>query len=235
MTDSRPHALVFAPVLPQWDEGRFFATVTGALEAFGCRVTVVDTLALLEDSMTEVSQLARSWLPRMSEVDLLVGNALGGAVAQALLPDLRPPATVLVSAPTRADRVLAERLSTVADLAAEGDLSRSLAVLGELVTAEGVEPPVHQPVPADEQACRRIAGGMRLLLEVDLTEQVLSYEGPLMHLVGERSRLVTTAHLAAAAHHEVVEVPGAGMRPHSDRPEFVTDHLTRFAKENLTP
>ncbi|GLZ29264.1 hypothetical protein Lesp02_14540 [Lentzea sp. NBRC 105346] len=226
---SEPRAVVFAPVLPHWDEGRFFTPIIRLLTELGCRVEVFDTLSRLDDSVTGVADLAQRWAAEAQSADLVAGNALGGAVVQALLPSLRPVPVLLVSAPTRTDHVLKSRLSSVAEPAAAGDLTRSLRRLTELVAPEGVEVPKAPAVPTDEVACRRIAGGLRLLFDIDLTAQVSAHAGPLLHFVGERSQLVTSDHVSDA-----VVVPGAGMRPHYDRPEFVADHLNRFVKENLS-
>lgn len=227
---SEPRVLVLAPVLPRWDDGRFFTPVIRRLTELGCRVEVVDTLSRLDESVTSVADLAARWSAEARRADLIAGNALGGAVAQALLPSLGSVPALLVSAPTRADHVLAGRLSSIAEPAAAGDLTASLRRLAELVAPAGAAVPEMAPVPADATACRRIAGGMRLLYDLDLTADVLAHTGPLLHLVGERSQLVTADHVAG----ETVVVPGAGMRPQHDRPEFVTDHLDRFVKENLS-
>ncbi|MEC3980938.1 alpha/beta fold hydrolase [Amycolatopsis sp. H20-H5] len=237
-TSACGHALVFSPVLPQWDEGRFFAPVTRLLTGLGYHVTVVDTLSLADETMTGVPELAARWSAELAElgpVELLLGNALGGAVAQALAPVVEPSRGVaLVSSPTRADPVLAERLTSVAVLAESGNVEASLALLERLVQPEGAGPPPPRPRDGapDEAAGTRIARGMRLLLGLDLVDLVTDYPGPLLHVVGERSQLVTRAHVAGGARHEIVSVPGAGMRPHHDRPELVAGPLTRFAKEN---
>ncbi|MBC2867060.1 hypothetical protein H1R13_19435 [Streptomyces mexicanus] len=127
------HALVFAPVTPHWDEGAFFAPVIRALNRAGLRVTVVDTLALCDgttDSLARVTARWRALLPAFGPVDLLCGNALGGAVAQALLPYVDPAtAVLLVSGPARTDAVLEQRLARIADLAAAGRTAEALALL----------------------------------------------------------------------------------------------------------
>jgi pimeloyl-ACP methyl ester carboxylesterase len=201
--------------------------VINRLTELGCRVEVVDTLSRLDDSVTSVAELAARWATEASQADLVAGNALGGAVAQALLPSLNVP-VLLVSAPAKADATLANRLASIAEA---DDLTTSLQRLAELVAPQGTPVSAAPPAPDDETARRRIAGGMRLLYDLDLTANVLAYQGPLLQFVGERSQLVTTEHVAG----EVVVVPGAGMRPQHDRPEFVLDHLDRFAKENLSP
>ncbi|MGH3438979.1 MAG: alpha/beta fold hydrolase [Sciscionella sp.] len=234
------HALVFAPHLPQWDGGRFFTPATRTLTGLGYRVTVVDTLAMLDGAMTSITELATRWsteLAALDRVDLLAGNALGGAVAQALAATVQPAhGVVVVSGPTHADDALAGKLSAIADLAAECRVAESLALLDRLVVPEGAAPaPSRMDESTDSDMARaRIVGGMRLLLKVDLTAEVAAYRGRLMHLLGERSQLVTAANVAGAAHHQIVSVPGAGMRPHRDRPAAVADHITRFVKESAS-
>ncbi|MBV9847196.1 MAG: alpha/beta hydrolase [Kutzneria sp.] len=241
-TGRRPHALVFSPVLARWDDGRFFGTVTGTLTAVGYRVTVVDTLATLDASAASVRDLARKWIPLLPELepaDLVVGNALGGALAQVLACVLRPPhGIVLVSAPTRADNSLAEKLSAIIEFADRGRLRQALALLERLVLP--ADTPPGRPLGAGSEfvdesaACRRVAGGLRLLVDVDVSAEAIGFPGALMHVVGARSQLVTTANVVAAAHHEIVSVPGAGMRPHVDRPAFVSGLLTRFVAAGMS-
>jgi pimeloyl-ACP methyl ester carboxylesterase len=227
------HALIFSPVLPQWDQGAFFTPVTDVLRLAGFQVTVVDTLSLWDVSTTTVRELAERWrneIRRFGEVDLLVGNALGGAVAQALAGALSPSCGVLlVSSPTLADSVLGDRLSAIAVLAEQGRLGEALALLGRRVLPEGESGPVDNLEPTVGPAAgRRLARGMRLLLELDLVDDVRRYAGPLVHIVGARSQLVTDKHVAGAAHHQIVSVSGAGMRPHSDSPEIVAAIVGQF-------
>ncbi|MGW2544473.1 hypothetical protein ACWC5I_27250, partial [Kitasatospora sp. NPDC001574] len=97
---------------PGWDGGAFFTPVVRTLVGAGLRVTVADTLALWDEEVTSLAGLAARWrevLPTFGPVDVLCGNALGGAVAQALLPDIDPAtAVLLVSGPARSDTALAE-------------------------------------------------------------------------------------------------------------------------------
>ncbi|MET9912839.1 alpha/beta hydrolase [Streptomyces sp. NPDC006476] len=232
-----PHALVLAPVTPRWDEGAFFTPVIRTLADAGLRVTVVDTLSVWDeevDSMTAFVARWRALLPAFGRVDLLCGNALGGAVAQALLPDCAPDtAALLVSGPARTDPLLEERLTQIADLAASGRPGAALALLGRRVlphsapgtdaggpAAEG-HPSAVADTDADAAASRRLAAGMRLLCGIDVSAAVRAHPGPLLQIVGSHSQLVTRRHTAAAPHHSVHVAPGAGMRPHSEQPTEV--------------
>ncbi|GHC70369.1 hypothetical protein GCM10010507_56520 [Streptomyces cinnamoneus] len=238
---ARARALVLAPVLPQWDEGAFFAPVVRALTGAGVHVTVVDTLAAWDEDVTSLAALTDRWrtlLPRFGPFDLLCGNALGGALAQALLPAVDPATGVLlVSAPAVADALLESRLTEIADAAGAGRLAESLALLHHYVLPEGTP----EQAPADAVladpggAARRLAGGLPLLCGIDSTDAVTGHPGPLLNVVGGRSRLVGARHTAAAPHHHVQVMPGCGMRPHTESaPEVsaaVADFTGAFLRE----
>ncbi|MFI7139473.1 alpha/beta fold hydrolase [Streptomyces massasporeus] len=351
------HALVLAPVTPAWDEGAFFAPVIDTLTAAGAglRVTVVDTLSLWDERVRTLDDLVARWralLPAFGRIDLLCGNALGGAVAQGLLPYVAPgTAALLVSGPARSDATLEHRLTEIADLAAMGHTDASLALLhkrvqpdgtpasigpdptatvartsaeggaacradgaagdlGRLVSAgaapaapgdtpaartggaadgaggdlpagagtavgrAGGDRPVEShdgraavdgavdglgrlaradatpaapgrlvrggtdlavpadiPPPAHQTPAQRLDGGLRLLCGIDLTAAVEAHPGPLLHLVGGRSQLVTRHHTAAGPHHRVHVVAAAGMRPHTDQPAKVSALIGAFLRE----
>lgn len=234
-----PHAALLSPCLPLWDQGSFFAPVCDVLIRLGYRVTLFDTLSLLDARVTCVGELASRWLTELSAsgpVELLGGNALGGAVVQALVRRLAPVhGTFVVSGPTRVDEALASKLAMVADAADNTTLSNALATLQRLVIPVGAAAPrAHTPtgVGDEETARRRISRGMRLLLKLDLTDEVESHPGRLLHLVGERSQLVTRANIAKANHHRAEIVPDAGMRPQWDQADKVAGHLERFVKES---
>lgn len=152
------HALVLAPVTPRWDGGAFFTPVTRALTEAGLRVTVVDTLSAWDEQIDSLAALAARWrelLGRYGPVDLLCGNALGGAVAQALLPDLAPhTAALLVSGPARSDAVLEARLTEIAELAATGRSGEALALLGRRVQPHDRSVPPG-PAPPNRTTRRR--------------------------------------------------------------------------------
>ncbi|MFG3021337.1 alpha/beta fold hydrolase [Streptomyces sp. NPDC048254] len=242
-----PHALVLAPVTPRWDEGAFFAPVIRTLAGAGLRVTVVDTLSLWDEEADSMAAFVARWralLPDFGRVDLLCGNALGGAVAQALLPDCAPDtAALLVSGPARTDPLLEERLTRIADLAASGRPGAALALLDQRVlplgapgadvtaaaTADADTAPVD--VEADTAAGRRLAAGMRLLCGIDVTDAVRNHPGPLLQIVGSHSQLVTRRHTAAAPHHRVHVAPGAGMRPHAEQPTEVAALIEAYLWE----
>ncbi|MEV7560651.1 hypothetical protein [Streptomyces sp. NPDC089795] len=231
------HALVLAPVTPTWDEGAFFTPVIEVLAGAGLRVTVADTLSVWDgtvDSMADFTARWRKLLPGFGPVDLLCGNALGGAVAQALLPEVGPAtAALLVSGPTRTDALLEARLGEIADLAASGRPGEALALLNRRVlpVSSASERDAGPTPEADEAAGRRLVAGMRLLRGINLSPAVLAHPGPLLQIVGEQSQLVTRRHTAAAPHHEVHVVPGTGMRPHFEQAAHVSALIGAFLRE----
>ncbi|SFT75308.1 hypothetical protein SAMN04487904_107144 [Actinopolyspora lacussalsi subsp. righensis] len=233
-------ALVFSPVLPEWEGGAFFEPVTRLLNEAGMRVFVVDTLSMLDDSTATLAALAEhwsAWLPRLGHLDLVCGNALGGAVAQYLLPHL-PPSTgvLLVSGPARTDATLERRLATIAEPAEAGHPHESLAALARAVLPRDVEPEdsaesrlLHHP----SSAGNRLAVGMRMLRRLDVTRAVRRHPGALLNIVGGASRLVSTVHTAAAEHHRVHTVRGAGMRPHIDGEAEVAATVRGFLRKEI--
>ncbi|MER6212161.1 hypothetical protein [Streptomyces sp. NPDC001642] len=231
------HALVLAPVTPRWDEGAFFKPVTEVLAGAGLRVTVVDTLSLWDEAIGSFTAFTARWrhlLTHYGPVDLLCGNALGGALAQALLPDVAPTtAALLVSGPARTDALLESRLTEIADLAAGGRSDYALALLDRRVQPHGHHPDTGAgaPAPHDPAAGRRLAAGMRMLCGIDVTEAVTAHPGPLLQIVGSHSQLVTQRHTAAAPHHQVHVIPGAGMRPHFERTAEVSALVGTFLHE----
>jgi pimeloyl-ACP methyl ester carboxylesterase len=234
-------ATVLSPVLPVWDEGAFFEPVTRRLLATGHRVTLWDTLSLVREG-DDVVSLAARWagvLAAHEPPDVLAGNALGGAVAQALLDRgfAARARVLLVSSPTVVDEVLTARLSRIGDLAARGQLAQARELLARRVRpaagpdAEDGAAPLPEPVAldgADAQAARRLAAGMAALAGADVREVVRAFPGPLLHIYGGLSQLVQARHVVGAPHHERCAVTGAGMRPQFDRPEVVAPAVTRF-------
>ncbi|MFH8337636.1 alpha/beta fold hydrolase [Streptomyces sp. AM6-12] len=226
-------ACVLAPVLARWDQGAFFAPVAGALVTTGHRVTVYDTLSLLRDG-DDLAALADRWagVLRAEEPDVLVGNALGGAVVQHLLgqPWTHRADVVLLSSPTVADAALDTTLERIAAAVSEGGTAAALDLLHEVVRGPADPAPAPGDSPRDEDPLSgwRLATGLRLLHRADLRERVEAFPGRLLHVYGTASHLVGRQHLATGPGHTSVGVPGAGMRPHADQPEATRRAVAAF-------
>ncbi|QHC32071.1 MULTISPECIES: alpha/beta fold hydrolase [unclassified Streptomyces] len=236
-------ACVLAPVMARWDRGAFFEPVAEALVTTGHRVTVYDTLSLLRDG-DDLGLLADRWagVLRAEEPDVLVGNALGGAVVQQLLdqPWTHRADVVLLSSPTVADGTLDATLERIAAAVAERGTAAALDLLHEVV--RGPADPAPLPAPAgprdtpdsgrdgadDPLSGRRLATGLRLLHRADLRDRVEAFPGRLLHVYGTESNLVGERHLATGPGHNGVGIPGAGMRPHADQPEATRRAVAAF-------
>lgn len=230
-------ALIFAPVIPTWDEGRFFLPIINELTSLGYSVTVVDSLSLLHPHANNFMDFVQRWrneLERFEEFDLYAGNALGGALLQGLLPSLNPTAQVLlVSAPTIADEQLESRLEDIANLAATGQTSAALELLNHRVQASNTRTK-NAGIEAifDERINSRLSAGLRLLHGLDVSDQIRTHRGTILSFTGACSQLVGRQHLTDSRHHHIHEVPDSGMRPHSDQPERVRALIREFLKGN---
>ncbi|MFI7292676.1 alpha/beta fold hydrolase [Streptomyces sp. NPDC050121] len=237
-------AAVLAPVMGQWDRGAFLAPVAQALTA-EYRVTVYDTLSLLRDG-DDLTALAARWADVLGadDPDLLVGNALGGAVVQHLLgrPWTRRARVVLLSAPTVADGPLDAALERVAAAVSSHGTATAVRLLHEVVRGPDDIPAPQataategsDPLGDDPSAGRRLADGLRLLRGADARQHVEAFPGNLLHVYGTESRLVQRRHLAAGPGHTRVGIPRAGMRPHADQPQATRRAITAFLGHPLT-
>lgn len=233
-------AVVMSPVMPLWDEGRFFEPMIAPLVKAGYRVLVFDTLSLLGDADESLQAFAQRWqreLSTLGQIDLLAGSALGGALVQALL-GLPIGASIgkvlLLSSPALADGVLDGRLGRMADLALLGDLERALQLLDEWVQpATRIQPsgPIEvDPASAGLQA-RRLHQGFRLLNRIDVRHASQGFGGALLTVYGEKSQLVRgiNVHTNEQARHYRLSIPDGGMRPLLDAPALVL----RTVREHL--
>ena len=218
----RRRAVVLGPVQPTFDP-RFFDPITAWLRARGYAVEVLDTLDAAVDPLMTVSDAAEEWLsrrPDLTDLDLLCGNAFGGAVTQAMLPAVRPDLPVmLLSAPTVSDALMSTRLNEVARHAQVGNLASAIRALDDYVrSALSPSPPMASITPAGDlrTSCRRIDVGMSLLASIDVSPAVTGHQGPVLSITGGQSRLVSTTHVRVPRHGVIAEIPDAGMRPHRD-------------------
>ena len=84
-----PNAIIMSPILAEWDQGKFCTPLIKLLAARGYHVTVYDTISLARN-FSDLSQVAALWGRVIADrhtagIELVVGQAYGGAVAQYLL------------------------------------------------------------------------------------------------------------------------------------------------------
>jgi len=223
-----------------WDGGAFFGPLINTLRGCGLDVVLVDSLSLAGPNpccIDQLAQCAARWLDDSGPVDVLVGNALGGALAQLLLPTTRLKAAVLLSAPTRVDHELERRLRWVVAAAERGGAEEAHAALMQLVRRRGEEPgtvapPSRNDARGVDDSGTRLAQ-LRLLYGLDTSAAFQAYDGPVLQVVGEHSRLVGPQHLVEGANSVQLVVPDAGMRPHLDAPDIVSGAVASFVTQEV--
>ncbi|MEI2387395.1 hypothetical protein [Breoghania sp. JC706] len=236
----RKRAVLLSPILPAWDEGAYFAPLLPELANAGYTTTIHDTLALVEPGMT-FADLVSAWRARLGEgmpVDLIGGAALGGTVAQGLIaapPFAETARALFVSSPTVVDDALSAALRELAGLAREVSAGACLRRLGELVGRNDTEEGATDAAPEDAGsqdpvAAARLALGFSALCEVDVSPGMEAYAGRLLHVVGDASRMVALRNVRVAdpVRQHAFVVPGAGMRPLSDRGDAVRRRVRAF-------
>ncbi len=217
-------AVVMSPVMPEWDEGAFFAPLTDHLVGCDYRVRIFDTLSLLDEDSCSLATYAHRWsshLQALGPISLLAGNALGGSLAQALLgmPLARQVDNVLlISAPTRADALLEQRLGEMARLARAGKMTEALHLLAYRVQPAGTAAPslpARIECGADPRRMRRLSEGFDMLRGLDLAQILDRFDKPVLSIHGQQSQLVRQVNVRLTANpaHRQLEIAGAGMRP----------------------
>jgi hypothetical protein len=237
LRESKKTALVISPVMPSWDAGAFLAPLTGELVRIGYFVIVADSLSILNKTIEVLDGLIYHWhnfLKDFRNVDLLVGCALGGTIVQGLLKSSwakRIPKVLLLSAPTKSDELLNRRLGLMSDLAGAQRINEAMTLLNRLVL------PAHQAnvrienasfsSVEESQACFRLETGFRLLLDVDMTPSVESYDGLLLSIYGQQSQLVRDVNIVTrnSEKQRSVSIINGGMRPLTDCPEAVFSEM----------
>ncbi|MBB6174319.1 hypothetical protein HNR23_004379 [Nocardiopsis mwathae] len=240
-------------MLPRWDHGAFFQRIAESLLGSGHRITVYDTLSIWREG-DDLGTLADRWVRLLASSsdaapDVLVGNALGGAVVQSILAQewTHQAKVLLLSAPTVADDALNSRLEGIAATVGTCGLAAALRRLGEVVRG-----PDHQPEGVgsgrdsdsierpdsheQERAGRRLAAGLRLLRDLDVRSSVRGFPGSLLHVYGEQSLLVQRTHLATGtqSNHGYTGIPRAGMRPWADQPDLTSNAVAQFVENDKT-
>ncbi|AJT41723.1 hypothetical protein [Psychromicrobium lacuslunae] len=234
------HWLFLAPYLPSWDQGAFFEPLAALLRERGHRINFVDTVEPVGKSVHDFAALVAYWRARIdfSEFDLLAGNALGGAVLQALLEDsgVHLP-VVLFSSPTVADPVLVGKLNAIVELNRSGNAEAAHQLLTQLIapgttgSAPLVESNEAQLTESSSRSNPRTEA-LSFFQGLELSGAVANYDGRILSIVGELSQLVTREHLRRREQDQSLEVARAGMRAHQQEPEFLREKIEQFINEH---
>lgn len=231
-------AVILAPVMPVWDEGKFCAPLVMLLAEKGYRVTVIDTLTLIQDASPEraVEALCQELDARFQPPYLLAGFAMAGTLVQLLAPHLNGLSGVIsISAPGFADQQLKTRLGQLVSLLEEGDAELAVDVLHQFVVPEGQPAPAGRftlPDAAKASAIQRMLTGFALLLNMDAREAIASYSGKYLAIVGEKSQLASWDNQTHSVQptHLYRRIPKAGMRPWNDNPAAMNALLNEWVE-----
>ncbi|WP_340610496.1 hypothetical protein [Xenorhabdus bharatensis] len=231
-------AVILSPIMPLWDHGNFCSSLTSLLENMGYKVSIIDTLSLINpvklnfiDPDDAIDIIEHELVQRFSKPYLLIGFAMAGTLVQLLAPRLNELTGVIsVSGPGYADILLSNRLGQLITLLNENQLNEAISVLHDFVIPKGGTPlPPMSDIPNHlrEIAQRRLIVGFSLLLQLDARATLCNYKGKFLSIVGECSQLATVCNqvLSANPMHCFVVVDGAGMRPWDDKPKFVNNMI----------
>lgn len=231
-------AVILAPVMPAWDEGQFCAPLATLLVEKGYRVTVIDTLTLIQNVSPErvVEAFCQALNAQFAPPYLLVGFAMAGTLVQLLAPHLNGLSGVIsVSAPGFADKQLKTRLGLLVSLLEKGEAEHAIDVLHQFVVPEGQSVPEEKftlPDAAKASAIQRMLTGFTLLLNMDARNAIACYSGKYLAIVGEKSQLASwenQTHSAQSAH-LYRRIPKAGMRPWNDNPAAMDALLNEWVE-----
>lgn len=234
----KKEAVILASVMPVWDEGLFCAPLVTLLAEKGYRVTVIDTLTLIQDASPEraVESLCQALNAPFQHPYLLVGFAMAGTLVQLSAPHLNGLSGVIsVSAPGFADQLLKTRLGQLVSLLEEGDAEHAVDVLHQFVVPEGQPAPEERFTLPDAEkapAIQRMLTGFALLLNMDARHAIACYSGKYLAIVGEKSQLASWANQTHSAlpTHIYKRIPKAGMRPWNDNPAAMNALLNEWVE-----
>lgn len=237
---------VFSPVMPIWDAGEFFRPLTSFFSTQGYKITLFDSLSLLDHRALSFEHFVSRWVEALAgwEVpDLIAGAALGGALAQALVGSTQLSQCerlLLISTPTQVDAALEAQLQAMIDLANANNVPAAKGLLENLVIPDGdITVAQHTgfntpQFPLSVQG-KRLAAGFDLLKGIDLSLILSRYRGRTLSIYGQKSQLVKRRNVCKPQEDiRVVEIPKGGMRPLADNLPLVLsaigDHLLSTAQ-----
>jgi len=221
----KPSAVIFEPLHASEGRTEFARQMTPLVEKHGFTVEILDTASLCDPSLATVQALADRWshaYPDLSTASLLVGSALGGAVAHEILRTMsRDVPLISISAPSHATDRLDQLLEVVVSAATHFGAAAGARALDEVVGANSSEV---GPLRAD--ATRRFASGLGVLRGT----QCPGGGGRRRHLAiyGARSTLVRRENACRCDAPTVVEIDGAGMRPLEAASNQVAAEVSQF-------
>ncbi|AOM40389.1 alpha/beta hydrolase [Xenorhabdus hominickii] len=238
-----PEAVILSPVMPLWDHGDFCAPLVLLLEKLGYRVSIIDTLSLINhvspdliDPDCFINAIEYELTQHFSKPYLLIGFAMAGTLVQLLASRLKMLTGVIsVSGPGYADILLRDKLGQLIMLLKKNQLDESISLLHDFVIPEGGIPPsIISAIPnhLKDSAEKRLIIGFSLLLQFDARTVLCNYKGKFLSIVGECSQLATVHNQVVSSNlmHNLVVVEGAGMRPWNDQPELINDAINNWLK-----
>jgi len=219
------NAVILAPVMPIWDQGNFCKQLVNQLQLKNYKVTVIDTLSLINSDSTEkaIDVISNELNRQMNEPSLLIGFAMGGTLAQMVANKIQKITGIIsISAPGFADLKLKQNIGSIIALLDEGNLESALDKLHEFVVPEGKKVTNSLIIPQHlrEHSVMRMKIGFSLLLNFDARKTMRFFNGKYLGIVGEKSQLATTNNQTNTnnINHTYAFIPNAGMRPWDDNP-----------------
>ncbi|AZZ55578.1 hypothetical protein [Rathayibacter iranicus] len=216
-------------------EFRAFPGAIGAqLEQAGFDVLSLDTCAPFEDGATTIREVAEYWraeCPSLAEASLILGNALGGVVAHELGPHLSDGVvTLTVSAPSKPTERLRARFADVIAAVARDGIGPAAGLLESL--AGGIPAPREDDGYRTERAMRgRLVNGLQALMEYSCEHS--GGGGRHIAVVGSESQLAGRDDVCRCDSPKLIELSGAGMRAHLDRPDRVASVVGTVLEKDL--
>lgn len=231
-------AVVFSPVLAEWDEGAFCMPLLDLLVARGYQVHVYDSLSLAQESST-LHATSENWdaylRANYPQIDLAVGQAYGGALVNSLLSGFLKtcPRVLGLSAPTRCSAELQSNLASILTCLDMQGETAALDLLEYYVKPERNDK--YQPLPptkVEESGIgQRLRIGFSQLMKADARSHVNNYAGHMLQIYGAASRLVNTDSVVVSSDNRrqiSSGISGCGMRPVIEAPEIALRLISEF-------
>lgn len=225
------NACIFSPILARWDNGAFCSELLQVLEEFGYNITIYDSMSILL-GVNDFQEALDLWHQTLIEenngsFDLVIGQAFGGTLVQALLKNLfcSCPKTLLISAPSFVNKILQEKFQMIQRFFSKNCGQEGQVLLEKLTLPLGASICEETARLASSKLTRieiqRAIKGFSLLQKADVREDVAGYEGAVLSMVGASSQLVCyeTIFINQTRKNQIaVSLSGCGMRPIKENP-----------------